>query len=199
MKHRPFDLLVFDLGGVLVVDSLLAWMSTEPSPEEIWRTWLTSPIVRALESGTLSASQFAEDLIVELSLSVSTEHLLADFTLWVKQLYAGALELLNQLSQSYTLASLSNTNVIHWHRCCHDMQLGKVFDHNFPSHETGLLKPDQEAFQNVIDQTGCLPERIVFLDDNQLNVDSATNAGMVVVKTVGITGVRDTLRDLGIV
>ena len=203
MPHVAFDLLVFDLGGVLVenlgVDRLRAWMPTAPAAEEIWRLWLTSPTVRAFESGKLPAAQFAAAVIAELSLPVSPEDFLTDFAGWVKHVYPGALELLRHLSRSYRLASLSNTNGLHWHRCCHDMQLATVFDYHFLSHETGRLKPDSEAFEQVVQQTGCLPERILFLDDNQLNVDSAAATGMVACKTVGFAEVQAVLRGFGIV
>ncbi len=202
MHHPSFDLLVFDLGGVLVenvgMDRLLAWMSTKPSAEELWRTWLMSPTVRAFESGNLSAVPFAEAVIAELSLTLSPAEFLTDFAGWTKQLYPGALELLQYLSQSHRLASLSNTNGIHWHRCYHEMQLATVFDYHFPSHETGRLKPDREAFEYVIEHTGRLPERILFLDDNQLNVNSAAATGMVARKTVGLAEVQEVLRGFGI-
>jgi putative hydrolase of the HAD superfamily len=203
MPHPVFDLLVFDLGGVLVenvgVDRLLAWMSTTPTAEELWHTWLTSPTVRAFERGNLPAAQFAAGMIAELSLPVSPEEFLTEFAACIKQLYPGALDLLRHLSQSYRLASLSNTNGIHWQRCCDELQLATVFDYHFPSHETGRLKPDRAAFEYVIAQTGCLPERLLFVDDNQVNVDSAAATGMVARRTVGITGVREVLREFGIV
>jgi putative hydrolase of the HAD superfamily len=202
-RPAAFDLLVFDLGGVLVenagADRIRAWLPTAPAPEEIWRAWLTSPTVRAFESGNLAATQFAAAVIAELSLPVSPAEFLTDFAGWITQLYPGVLALLQHLSQSYRLAILSNTNDIHWQRCYHDMQLATVFDYHFPSHQTGRLKPDQEAFEHVIDSTRCAPARILFLDDNQLNVDNAAATGMVARKTVGITEVRQVLQQFGVV
>jgi putative hydrolase of the HAD superfamily len=201
-QHSTFDLLVFDLGGVLVenvgVERLSAWMSTPPTPEELRRLWLTSPTVCAFESGTLPAAQFAVRMIAELSLPVCPEEFLTAFAACVKQLYPGALDLLRHLSQSYRLASLSNTNGIHWHRCLHELELATVFHYHFPSHETGRLKPDRAAFEHVIEYTGCTPERILFVDDNQLNVDSAAATGMVACRTVGIGEVQRVLREFGI-
>jgi HAD superfamily hydrolase (TIGR01509 family) len=203
MPHPTFDLIVFDLGGVLVenvgVERLLAWMSTPPTPEELWRIWLTSPTVCAFERGTLPSAQFAAGMIAELSLPVCPEEFLTEFAACVKQLYPGALDLLRHLSQSYRLASLSNTNGIHWHRCLYELELATVFHYHFPSHETGRLKPDRTAFEHVIEYTGCTPERILFVDDNQLNVDSAAATGMVARKTVGIGEVQQVLREFGIV
>ena len=79
------------------------------------------------------------------------------------------------------------------------MQLATAFHYHFPSHETGRLKPDKEAFEYVIAQTGYLPERILFVDDNQLNVDSAAATGMVARRTVGILEVQQVLQEFGIV
>jgi putative hydrolase of the HAD superfamily len=155
--------------------------------------------VRAFERGTLPAAQFAAGMIAALSLPVSPEEFLTEFAACIKQLYPGALNLLRHLSQSYCLASLSNTNGIHWQRCCDELQLATAFHYHFPSHETGRLKPDREAFEHVIAQTGCLPERILFVDDNQLNVDSAAATGMMARRTVGILEVHQVLREFGIV
>jgi putative hydrolase of the HAD superfamily len=65
------------------------------------------------------------------------------------------------------------------------------------SRETGLLKPDGEAFQHVIRQTRSSPERIMFFDDSQRNVDSAAT-GMVACKTVGLAEVYRVLREFAI-
>ena len=78
------------------------------------------------------------------------------------------------------------------------MQLATAFHYHFPPHETGRLKPDREAFEHVIEYTGCTPERILFVDDNQLNVDSAAATGMVARRTVGILEVQGVLREFGI-
>jgi glucose-1-phosphatase len=202
MQHPGFDLLVFDLGGVLVenvgAERLSAWMSTPATPEELWRIWLTSPTVRAFESGTLPAAQFAAGVIAELFLPVRPDEFLTEFAACVTQLYPGALDLLRHLSQSYRLASLSNTNDIHWHRCLYEMELATVFHYHFPSHKTGRLKPDRAAFEYVIQYTGCRPERTLFVDDNQLNVDSAAAVGMVARRTVGMREVQEVLREAGI-
>jgi glucose-1-phosphatase len=111
---------------------------------------------------------------------------------------ARALDLLRQLSAAYMLGCLSNTNVVHWQRGRAVMQLDTLFDCTFVSCETGLLKPDGEAFQHVIQHTGYSPERILFFDDSQRNVDSAAATGMVACKTVGLDEVYSVLRAFAI-
>jgi len=47
------------------------------------------------------------------------------------------------------------------------------FADRFVSFELGLMKPDLDIFQHVTRVLGVDARRILFLDDNQLNVDSA--------------------------
>ena len=95
-------------------------------------------------------------------------------------------ELLRSLSPRPQLVSLSNTNALHWGYVCGELGLGPLFDQHFPSHETGLMKPDREVFEHVARSLGGPPERMVFLDDNQLNVDAARAAGMQAYRVVGL-------------
>lgn len=203
MKKPPFDLLLFDLGGVLIENAgparLATWLPTTPTYAEILDQWLTSPTVRAFERGQMVPEDFAVAVVRELALPVSPTCFLADFARWVNRLYPGALDLLWQLSSAYTLGCLSNTNVLHWQRVQTVMQLEILFDHTFVSCETGLLKPDNETFLHVIQQTGYAPERIAFFDDSQRNVDSAAATGMVACKTMGLAEVCSALRAFDII
>ncbi len=198
MNKRPFDLILFDLGGVLVENlgpaRIANWLSANnTSAETILDQWLSSPIVRAFESGQMSPEDFAIAVINELELALTPAEFLNDFKSWVTRLYPGAETLLKQLRSSYKLGCLSNTNVVHWQHMQTDMKLPDFFDYTFVSCEMGLLKPDKEVFLHAIQQSGFSPERILFLDDNQRNVDSATATGVVTYKTVGLAEVHSAL------
>ena len=58
------------------------------------------------------------------------------------------------------------------------MGMGTRFDDHFPSHKTGMLKPDLECFDNVVRELDIAPDRILFLDDNEVNVLAAREAGL---------------------
>ncbi len=77
---RPFDVIVFDLGGVLVelggVTRMLELLSHRLSVEELWTRWLTSPSVRAFETGQCDAEAFAHALLAEFELAISPAQLL---------------------------------------------------------------------------------------------------------------------------
>jgi putative hydrolase of the HAD superfamily len=137
-------------------------------------------------------------MLAEFGLPIEAAQFLEEFTVWPKGVFAGSFELLEQLSASHRLACLSNTNALHWPRVCDEMGLARYFEFSFASHLVGMLKPDLAIFQHVIEQLGVPAERILFLDDNQLNVASAQSAGMVARRVAGLDEVRAALADLGV-
>lgn len=177
-----FKALVFDLGGVLVelaaIDEVLGIAIDREGQKALWRYWLTSPVVRRFETGQSSLDEFIDDLTADLNLTACKEHLLRNHRGWTKRAYPGVHELLNRLHGKYILASLSNNNPVHWPIMMNEFALEKHFDYHFPSHKTGLIKPDQAAYRNVIETLAVAPEQILFVDDNSLNVEAATEAGM---------------------
>lgn len=193
------EVLLFDLGGVLVevtgVSAIQDWTSVQSSPASIWEKWLVSPAVRAFETGRIDADQFARQLIREMSLPVTSHEFLASFSAWPRGLFPGARELLNRIPSGYTLAAFSNSNVIHWPRVIKDMGLGEMFGHVFASHLIGKIKPDLEAFEHVLNELACDPARVLYVDDNLLNVDAARRLGMQAMETKGIDAVRQVLKD----
>ncbi len=200
--NAQIDTIVFDIGGVLVelsgVAQMLDWCGGTLSEEELWRRWLASPGVRRFESGRSNAAEFASAVRQEFALRVDSEEFLRAFCAWPKALYPGSRELLRALAPRYRLASLSNTNALHWHYVCHDLGLADCFHHHFPSHETGRMKPDREAFEHVVERLGAAPNHILFFDDNRANVEVARQVGMQAYRVRGIDETGATLRSLGL-
>jgi putative hydrolase of the HAD superfamily len=194
--------VLFDLGGVLVdlsgVPSLLAWMDNRMTAEELFTLWLKSPAVRSFERGQASPEAFAEQLIIEIGLPVGEQQFLADFTGWAKGLLPGSLELVRRISSSYVRATLSNTNALHWPRLMDEMMFANAFDHHFASHLTGKIKPDEDAFQHVMDTLDCNASDILFLDDNRLNVEAAQRLRIKAVQVKGVEGAERALVEAGV-
>ena len=53
-----------------------------------------------------------------------------------------------------------------------------LFDHEFYSCDLGFVKPDKEYFRSVLNRLGLEPSTILFLDDNQQIVNSASECGL---------------------
>ena len=194
---RAFDALVFDLGGVLIelagIARMLELLDHRLSVDELWARWLAAESVRHFESGRIDAQQFATAVCREFNLAIPADAFLREFTAWPQGPYPGAIALLEDLTSTYTLACLTNTNAAHWPRIAGEMALLPHFAMQFASYELGLLKPDPAIFHHVITQLGLDPARILFLDDNQVNVDSARSVGMTAYRVVGLEGVKQQL------
>ena len=201
-NNRPFDAIMFDLGGVLVelggVTRMLELLDHRVTVEELWTRWLSSPSVRQFETGRMDADQFALSLLAEFELSISPTQFIAEFTAWPKGLYPGTIDLLQALAPQYTMACLTNTNMLHWPRICDELGLQPHFAIHFASHLIGLLKPDRAIYQHAIDQLGYAPERILFLDDNALNVESARSVGISAYRAVGLAAAIEQLTALSV-
>ena len=196
-RNSEIRIVLFDIGGVLVelsgVTTTLAWMGGTLLPQELWKRWLTSPATRAFETGKTTPEIFAEQVIAELALPVNSNEFLREFTYWPRGLFPGALELVARIPKHYTRATLSNTNALHWPRCMKEMHLAEAFDHHFASHLTGKVKPDEAAFEFVIRALNCAPKEILFLDDNELNVDAARRIGIRAFQVNGVAGSEEAL------
>jgi putative hydrolase of the HAD superfamily len=103
------------------------------------------------------------------------------------------------IPRSYRRALLSNSNTLHWTRVVDELQLGPAFDHHFVSHLTGRIKPDVDAFEQVVTSLNCRPEQVLFLDDNTLNIDAARHFGMQAVRVQGIEETKSALTDRGVI
>ena len=185
--------VLFDLGGVLAafggVDRM-AVLSGIREPDEIWRRWLACRWVRRFESGACTPEDFARGVVADWELSVSGEEFLDQFRSWLKGPLEGAEALVAEVSAHATTACFSNTNALHWEAGCADWELMGRFDRTFLSFQLGLLKPDAEAFRAVVGQLGVEAGRVLFLDDNQINVEAARAVGLRAERVVGVEEAR---------
>lgn len=192
--------LLFDLGGVLIELGPVSEFMASPSmsPTEIWQHWSHSPSVRQYDAGQCSDLSFARNMIDEFDLRVSPDAFLAAFSAWPKGSVPGALELLERLGEEYHLACLSNTNNAHFEALLGSEPIMRQFDSLFLSYQTGLLKPDAEAFRDVLQKLQLAPSEVLFFDDNALNVDTARALGMNAVRADSLNTVINALNDRGI-
>lgn len=180
-SRSPFEVVLFDVGGVLVqlqsVDSMQQLAGID-SREETVRRWLECRWVRAFECGRCSAADFASGMVDTWHLSISPDRFLTGFATWPRALEPGAEALVASVRAQVTVGCLSNTNVLHWRELQRRWQLHDWFDRCLLSHQLGLMKPDSALFTKVVDTVGCAPGRILLLDDSDHNVVGARSAGL---------------------
>ena len=195
------EVVLFDLGGVLVdIGGIgdLAVFAGESSEDELWRRWLECPWVRSFERGHCDADAFSRGMVDSWSMSVDPEVFLETFASWPRGLLPGADELVRSISSSMRVGCLSNTNALHAERHWTEFGIADLFEDRFLSHEIGLLKPDLAAFEYVVERLDCPAERILFLDDNQINVEGARAAGLRSERTRGVVEAQAILSSIGL-
>ena len=104
-------------------------------------------------------------------------------------------DLLAGLRRDYHVSCLSNCNELHWTALV--PMLG-WFDSLFSSHLIGEIKPDQRAFQTVLDRLGVQPDQLVYVDDSRTNVEAAGRAGIPAFVVQGLDGLRARLSEEGV-
>lgn len=174
-----FDIILFDLGGVLIELSEHAiptsWLKSKSFNSS---DWFQSPTAMQFEKGQISAVEFANALIDELDLEVSSHQVITAFTAWPKGIFPQVPKILNTLKNDYKLAVLSNSNELHWPRILNEFKLSQYMDAMFSSHLIKLAKPDVLAFEHVLDSMTVSPEKVLFFDDNPLNISAAKKLGI---------------------
>jgi HAD superfamily hydrolase (TIGR01509 family) len=201
MSGEPYDVVLFDLGGVLVrLDGVpqMQAMSRIEREDELWRRWLGCPWVRTFERGRCSPDEFAAGVVDEWGLDISPHVFLERFRGWPVALIDGAVELVKEVGAHCRIGCLSNTNELHWDVLVSRWGLGDLFEEVFLSFRLDLVKPDPEVFAHVCGALGLPPGRILFLDDNALNVDRARSVGLAGAVVRGTAEARTALVDHGV-
>ena len=195
------EAVLFDLGGVLVhgvgAEVIRRWLDEE-SEEAVWRRWLSCPWVRRYERGECSTREFARGMVETWGFEMQPDEFLEQFRAFPRGLFPGARALVENVTPGTRRACFSNTNELHWSDQAEGFGLATLFDQRFLSFEMGLVKPDREAYGYVVDALDLRPDQVLFLDDNEINVEGARAVGLDAHRTVGVDAARDLLRDRGL-
>ena len=173
-------------------------MIGEGEESEIWRRWLSSPSVRRYERGQCDRNAFAAGMVEENNLDIDAEEFLEIFRAWPRGLFPGAERLVKRLPADIRTGCLSNTNELHWNEQRDAERIQALFQRPFLSHEMGLVKPDREIFEAVLLELGCDAKAVLFLDDNQINVEGARTLEIDAECANGIEGARTVLESRGL-
>ncbi len=192
------DLLLFDLGGVLVefagpteLGQHLRWPST---PDAILKRWIECPHTSEFERGALTPLVWAERFIADWDVDLRPDEFLKRFTTWSRRLLPGATELLEELRPHYRLAALSNSNELHWERNTNELRLIELFEFAISSHQVGLCKPNPDIFKLALKRANVSsPEAIIFFDDLAGNVEAAKSVGLRAYQVRGVDSLRELL------
>lgn len=199
--RADFDVLLFDLGGVLMdfagFEELRRLLPGSLRRSEVRDRWIHSPAVQRFERGEITARRFAEAVIEDLEICLEPPEFLTAFVEWARPPYPGAIELLQRLGKHYRIAALSNANELH--TPLHRKRFEHAIDNFYFSDEIGAVKPERAIYEHVIGDLGVPAGRIAFFDDTPVNVDTARRAGLQATRVDGLVSLATQLLRLGVI
>jgi putative hydrolase of the HAD superfamily len=195
------DLVLFDLGGVLIRPGGVASMralSGIDSDEALWSRWLGCPWVQRFEAGRCTPEAFAAGVVDDWQLDLEPAAFLEAFSTWPEPPFEGALELVEAVQARVPAGFLSNMNSYQWAANYEGIALTDAFSFRFLSFELGLVKPDAAVFEAVAARLPVACEQVLFLDDNVVNVEAADGAGFAAAHVRGVDAARRALVSAGV-
>jgi putative hydrolase of the HAD superfamily len=181
--------LIFDMGGVLVdldiEDCKKAFKEYlgYDRIDQIIDPCHQKGIYGDLEEGKLAAEEFRQIVLSESRPGSLAEDV--DRAMWhiLVGIEPSKISLLKRLAKEHDMYMLSNNNAICLPRSRQlfaeaGAPLEELFHKCYFSFEMKALKPSEAFYKAVMEDIGGDPERMLFIDDSQKNVEGAIKAGL---------------------
>jgi len=197
------DTIISDMGQVVLhFNNRLFFRKmtqyTNRSEEEIRAvTHAHIEIVDLFDKGKIRPEEFYQKAKTGLEAEVSYEDFFAAYcdVFAVNPLTLG---ILKKLKPKYKLILLSNTDIVRFSYIKRKFPELLIFDGYVLSFDYGLMKPDPRVYIAALELAGSNPERAVFIDDIQENIDGAERVGIKGLLFTPEIDLEKALRDLGI-
>jgi glucose-1-phosphatase len=183
MASSDLTVLALDLGNVLVkVDHLrfcrrladLAGLT----PGEVYARVFESDLEFGYDTGRLTSEEFHHRVMDHFGVALP----FSQFSSWWNDIFdpmEGMAELVRHLAARFPLYLVSNTNSLHFTFIRERYAFLDRFQSFVLSFEVGSRKPEPAIYQALIQQTGLLPSRCLFVDDKLPFVTAAREQGLV--------------------
>lgn len=156
-------------------------------------------VATAFELGQLTLDSYL-DRTVFYRQRPFTREAFREFMLSQSQSFPESLAVMERVARTcrYTLATLNNESLeLNLHRI-RVFGLRSIFKFFLSSCFLHVLKPDQAIYQLALKLTQEEPERCVFIDDRELNVECARREGMHTIQFKSAGQLESELRGLGV-
>ncbi len=203
MKLPGIELVAFDLGNVLCTvdeatpNAKLAELSGR-SRADVHDIVFGQKRKLLFESGQISFEDHARHAIAELGITMP----ISEFT----NLYNSVLipsndmfPLVSRIATTHRIALVSNTSEPHWECARRFLPFSAQLDPVIVSFLVGSMKPEPEFYDSLLDQSGVSADRILFVDDLEVNIEAARAAGMVGHVFTSQSTLETALSDLSVI
>ena len=183
MTERTIDVVVFDIGGVLL-DWSPDYLYADLIPDEQQRTWFLTEVTTRDWNHQLDAGRPWAEAITELTAlhPEHTEWIEAYDTGWlkmVKGVFEDTVALVTEIRElGIPTYALTNFSADKWEIAKESFPILTGFDGEVVSGAEQAVKPDEKIYRILIERFGLEPARTFYTDDMQYNVDGARAVGL---------------------
>ena len=203
MQTPTIDAVVFDLGGVLIdwnPRHLYRKLFDDEAKMERFLTEICSPVWNV----TLDAGRPFDDGIAELLRRHPEEGpLIRAWKERWEEMLAGPIHGTVAILEELHAAGMALHALTNW--SAETFPIGR---RRFPfldrfhtilvSGQEKLVKPDPRIFHLLVERTGLVPQRTVFIDDSEKNAEAAARHGFHAIRFTDAEALRKRLADLGV-
>lgn len=183
-----YKVIIFDFGGVLYnVDyfassKALGKLSGRPEIFENMSLVKIMDFACEFEKGLISAGEFRSYIKTEYELNGSNDEINAAWNAMLLGIKPEAFDFVKKIKEIFPIALLSNTNLIHYNFFKKEsVELFNLFGKVFLSYKIGMRKPDSEIYHFACKSLDVLPDEVLFIDDSEINISAAKEAGLNVI------------------
>jgi 2-haloacid dehalogenase len=203
MTERTIDVVVFDIGGVLL-DWSPEYLYADLIPDEQQRTWFLTEVTTREWNHQQDAGRPWSEAIAELT-ALHPEHaewIEAYDTGWLtmaKGLFEDTVELVTEVrALGIPTYALTNFSAEKWEIAKETFPILTGFDGEVVSGVEQTTKPDEKIFRILLERYHLDAARTFYTDDVQHNVDGARTVGLDAELFTTAATLRDNLRSRGL-
>ncbi|MEV0288260.1 MULTISPECIES: HAD family phosphatase [unclassified Kribbella] len=203
MTERTIDVVVFDIGGVLL-DWNPDYLYADLIPDEQQRSWFLTKVTTREWNQQQDAGRPWEEAVAELT-ALHPEHaewIEAYDTGWlqmVKGLFEDTVELVTELRElGIPNYALTNFSAEKWEIAKETFPVLTGFDGEVVSGVEQTVKPDEKIYRILLERFGLDAARTFYTDDVQYNVDGARAVGLDAELFTGAAQLREQLSARGL-
>ena len=182
--------IIFDLGGVILN---LNYSKTEDefkkigvlNFKEFYSQKKQTLLFDDFEKGKIKPEEFISSFKESENLKIKEIDFINAWNAMLLEIPIEKLQFIDDLKKDYKIILLSNTNEIHIKKFEDDLkknnmlaQFYKCFDKIYYSSRMGKRKPEENCFNQVLEENGLIAENTLFIDDSIQHIEGAKKAGI---------------------
>jgi 2-haloacid dehalogenase len=203
MSERTIDVVVFDIGGVLM-DWSPDYLYADLIPDEQERSWFLTEVTTREWNHQQDAGRPWAEAVAELTAlhPEHTEWIEAYDTQWlktIKGLFEDTAAVFTEVrALGIPTYALTNFSAEKWEVAKEAFPILTEFDGEVVSGVEQTTKPDEKIYRILLDRFGLTAARTFYTDDVQHNVDGARAVGLDAELFTSAASLREHLRARGL-